>query len=185
MAGPPETKRLIAAWREGSAASRDELIARVLPELEQIAAAKLRKEQTSSLSTHDLINEALLRIIGSNPHIDNRAHLLALVARLMRNVLVDQARARTADKRKHFKVELNTQVEGGTKIDLLQLETALIRLEAIEPSYAEIVDMRYFGGMTMKDIAEVTGWSKPTVKRRWQTARAWLSDALVERLNDG
>ena len=156
-----------------------------MPELEQIAAARLRAEHSTSLSTHDLINEAIMRIVGSNPDVGNRAHLLALVSRLMRNVLVDQARLRQANKRQHQKVELRTQLPGTMPIDLYELDTALIRLEAIDEGYAEIVEMRYFGGMTIKEVAEVIGCSEPTVKRRWQVARAWLADALMQPLDDG
>ncbi|QUL39432.1 sigma-70 family RNA polymerase sigma factor [Erythrobacter sp. JK5] len=185
MTGQAETQRLILEWRGGELNSRDLLIARVLPELEQIAAARLRDESKSSLSTHDLINEAMLRILGVDPSIKDRAHLLALLSRLMRNVLVDQARARHANKREHQRVELQTYLEGPQRTDLHELDTALIRLEAIEPSFAEIVEMRYFGGMTISDVAEVTGWSEPTVKRRWQTARAWLADAMSRQITDG
>jgi len=179
-----ETRRLIVAWRDGDMSSRDRLMARVMPELEQIAAARLRKEQSSSLSTHDLINEALLKIVGAHPEFGDRAHLMALVSRLMRNVLVDQARARRAGKRQHQKVELRTNIEGAIpQIDLLSLDSALIRLKAIDPDYAEIVEMRYFGGMSVSDVAEVTGWSEPTIKRRWRTARAWLSDAIQQPID--
>lgn len=180
-----KTKRLIVAWRDGDMSSRDRLIAHVMPELEQIAAARLRAEHSSSLSTHDLVNEALLKIIGEHPEFGDRAHLLALVSRVMRNVLVDQARARMSNKRRHHKVELRTQIDGAIpQIDLLSLDSALIRLRAIDEGYADIVEMRYFGGMTVADIAVVTGWSEPTIKRRWRAARAWLSDAITDPLGD-
>ncbi|MXO91966.1 ECF-type sigma factor [Pontixanthobacter aquaemixtae] len=185
MAAHVETQWLISDWREGNLSSRDKLIQRILPELEQISAARLRNESKSSLSTNDLINEAMLRIMANEPEITDRAHLLALVSRLMRNVLVDQARARNAGKREHFKVELQPDQDAGPARDLHLLDSALIRLEAIEPGFAEIVEMRYFGGMTIGDIAEVTGWSEPTVKRRWQVAKAWLADALTKPLPDG
>lgn len=180
-----ETRRLIVGWRDGDMSSRDALISRVLPELEQIAAARLRREQSSSLSTHDLVNEALLKLVGEHPEFGDRAHMLALVSRLMRNVLVDQARARQTDKRRHQKVELRTQIEGAIpQVDLLSLDSALMRLKAIDKGYADIVEMRYFGGMTVSDIAEVTGWSAPTIKRRWRAARAWLADAIAQSLGD-
>lgn len=181
-----ETRKLIVAWREGDTSSRDRLIAHVMPQLEQIAAARLRREQSSSLSTHDLINEALIKIVGEFPEVGDRAHLMALVSRLMRNVLVDHARAKQTDKRKHQKVELRTNIPGAIPvIDLLSLDSALVRLRAIDPGYAEIVEMRYFGGMSVPDVAEVTGWSEPTVKRRWQSARAWLADAIQQPIENG
>ena len=180
-----ETQKMIIAWREGDISSRDRLVSHVLPQLEQIAAARLRAEHSSSLSTHDLVNEALLRLVGEHPEVGDRAHLMCLVSRLMRNVLVDQARARKANKRQHYKVELRTNVEDDVPIaDLLSLNSALLRLKAIEPDYAEIVEMRYFGGMSISDIAEVTGKSEPTIKRRWQAARAWLADAILHPLAD-
>jgi len=181
-----QTEMLIVEWRTGDANARDRLIGRLLPELQQIAAARLRREDGSSLSTHDLINEAVERILKiENPSVGSRTHFIALASRLMRHILVDHARAKRTDKRAHHKVELNTRIEGEGQIDLHSLDTALIRLEALEPSLMEIVEMRYFGGMTIADIAEVTGWSEPTVKRRWQVARAWLADALSNPLDDG
>ena len=180
-----QTDFLVARWREGDISARDRLIALVLPELEQIAAARLRRETNSSLSTHDLINEAVARLLrreGSD--IANRAHFIALSSRLMRNILIDNARARQAKGRNFARVEIRSQIIGEGPIDLHFLNSALIRLEAIEPSYAEIVEMRYFGGMTISDIAEVTRCSEPTVKRRWKVAQAWLLDALSNPIDD-
>jgi RNA polymerase sigma factor (TIGR02999 family) len=178
-----QTEMLIVDWREGDRSARDRLIARLLPELEQIAAARLRREAGTSLSTHDLINDAverLLKIDGES--VASRAHFVALASRLMRNILVDNARARSAGKRQHRRVELTTRVEGAGKLDLHLLDSALIRLGAVEPALMELVEMRYFGGMSIGDIAQVTGWSEPTVKRRWRVARAWLADALSQPL---
>lgn len=179
-----ETKALLLHWREGDLTSRDALIARIVPELEAIAAARLRYESRTSLSTNDLINEAVLRVMRIEPSITDRAQLLGLASRLMRNVLVDQARARNASKREHRKVELETRLEGVGAVDLYRLDSALIRLEAIDKGLAEIVEMRFFGGMTVPEVAEVIGVSEPTVKRRWQTARAWLADAMIHSLPD-
>ncbi len=179
------TKQLIVAWRDGDLSSREILTVRVMPQLEQIAAARLRKEHSTSLSTHDLVNEAMLNILGEQPEFGDRTHLMALVSRMMRNVLVDQARARQSGKRKHQKVELRANIEGAMpQVDLLSLDSALIRLNAIDPEYAEIVEMRYFGGMTVSEIAEVTGGrSDTTIKRRWLTSRAWLADAIQQPID--
>ena len=92
-----------------------------------------------------------------------------------------EARAKSSEKRRHHKVELNTSIDGEQRFDLDSLNSALIRLGVIDPQLMEIVEMRYFGGMTITDIAEVSGLSEPTVKRRWQTARAWLMAALDEQ----
>lgn len=175
-----ETERLIVIWNEGEESARDGLIARLHPELSQLAAARLRGERGSSLSTGDLINDAVLRLIQSDEiHVANRAHFLALASRMMRRILIDHARAKSTDKRRHAKVELCTRVEGEQRVDLLSLESALIRLKAIDAELMDLVEMRYFGGMTITDVAQATGKSEPTIKRRWQVARAWLTDALV------
>lgn len=180
MQDEPQTRILMGRWRDGEPDARDQLISRLYPELSQIAAARLRREYNSSLSTGDLINDAVLRLMQvERIEGDNRAHLIALASRLMRNILVDHARLKATDKRKHHKVELTTQVEGGQRLDLKSLESALIRLKAIDEGLMELVEMRYFGGMTVEDIAEVTGLSEATVKRRWLAARAWLTDALM------
>ncbi|ESQ77413.1 ECF-type sigma factor [Asticcacaulis sp. AC402] len=180
MPNEPQTRILMGRWRDGEPDARDQLIGRLYPELSQIAAARLRREHNSSLSTGDLINDAVLRLMQVECiEGDNRAHLMALASRLMRNILVDHARLKATDKRHHHKVELTTQVEGGQRLDLKALESALIRLKAIDEALMELVEMRYFGGMTVEDIAEVTGLSEATVKRRWLVARAWLTDALL------
>nr|WP_255536361.1 ECF-type sigma factor [Pacificimonas pallii] len=173
---------MLTDWRAGDTSSRDALIARLLPELEQIAASRLRSERHSSLSTNDLVNEAVLRIVKIEPLMQNRAHLLALISKLMRNVLIDNARARNANKRDHDKVELQTRLEGVGSVDLHELDSALIRLGVIDAGLADIVEMRFFGGMTVSEVAEVTGLSEPTVKRRWQSARAWIADAMANPL---
>ena len=179
MHGEPNTNVLLTRWQGGESDARDRLIARLHPELAQIAAARLRGERDSSLSTSDLINDAVLRLIEADGgRLADRAHIIALASRLMRNILVNHARQKGAAKRRHVKVELCTQIDGGQRFDLIVLETALMRLGAIDERLKDLVEMRYFGGMSIGDVAEVTGVSEPTVVRRWQTARAWLSVAL-------
>jgi RNA polymerase sigma factor (TIGR02999 family) len=181
-----DTSLLLAQWRENDSASGNELIKRLYPELAQIAAARLRGEKNSSLSTSDLINEVVLRLIKADRlEIADRVHFIALSSRLMRNILVDHVREKNSSKRQHIKVELCTRIEGGNeRFDLANLNAALIRLGAIDKQYLDLVEMRYFGGMTVTDIAAVTGMSEPTVHRRWQVARVWLLDALTERIED-
>jgi RNA polymerase sigma factor (TIGR02999 family) len=185
MPADANTQVLIANWRAGDDESRDGLISRLYPQLAQIAAARLRGEQGSSLSTGDLINDAVLRLIQSDGlDIADRAHFMALASRLMRHILVDHARLKGASKRAHVKVELCTGVEGEPRLDLIFLESALTRLRVIDRQLMELVEMRYFGGMSVADVAEATGLSEPTVKRRWQAARAWLTDALINPIED-
>lgn len=181
----PQTNELLVRWQSGEDGASDQLIARLYPELAQIAAARLRRERNASLSTGDLINDAVLKLIQADPaRLADRAHIIALSSRMMRRILIDHARQKSAGKRRHQRVTLVTGVEGAPRFDLISLESALIRLGAIDAQLMELVEMRYFGGMTIADIAVVTGLSEPTVKRRWQTARAWLADALENPIDD-
>ncbi|MGE4322616.1 MAG: ECF-type sigma factor [Sphingobium sp.] len=175
----PATHVLLAQWRDGQTTARDRLITRLHGELRRIAAARLRREHNSSLSTNDLINDAVLRLVQmERVPIGNRVHLVALASRVMRNILVDHARAKASVKRNHVRVELCTRVDAGQRLDLVQLESALIRLKSLDEALMEMVEMRYFGGMTIAEIAQVTDLSEATVKRRWRVARAWLADAM-------
>lgn len=170
---------LIAAWRAGDLAARDALLERFSPELKAIASAQLRRERGASFSSGDLVNDAILRLVQmGRMEINDKAHMMALAARLMRRILIDHARMRSTEKRDHIRVVLNEELDGANGPDLIALETALIRLGAIDEGLMAIVEMRYFGGMAMGDIAEVTGLSEATLKRRWRVARAWLADAL-------
>ncbi len=170
---------LIAGWRNGDVQARDALIAALYPELRIIASAQLRRERESSFSSGDLVNDAVLRLVRMG-RIDlaDTAHMVALASRVMRNILVDHARGRGTDKRAHQKVELRPDIDSEHRVDLMALESALLRLGAIDPALSELVEMRYFGGMALGDVAQVTGCSEATVKRRWRAARAWLMDAL-------
>lgn len=184
MSQDAETELLLAGWYEGEGDARDRLIARLYPALAQIAAARLRSEKDSSLSTGDLINDAVVRLIQiENISLADRSHFIALASRMMRRILVDYARSKSSSKHHHIKVELCTDVDGGIRLDLDSLDSALIRLKALDEGLADLVDMRYFGGMTTADVADVTGMSEPTVKRRWQVARAWLTDALAHPID--
>lgn len=185
MGAEPNTNVLLSGWQRGEDKARDRLIARLYPELAQIAAARLRGERNASLSTHDLINDAVLRLIQIAPEaLTDRAHVMALASRVMRHILVDHARAKASAKRDHVRVELCTNVDGDQRFDLVSLESALIRLGAIDAQLTELVEMRYFGGMAIADVAVVMQLSEPTVKRRWTTARAWLADALAHPIDD-
>jgi RNA polymerase sigma factor (TIGR02999 family) len=185
MHAEAKTAQLLAEWRNGAFDARNTLLARLHPELETIAAARLRGERHTSLSTGDLINETVMRLVAAEGlSVSDRTHLLALASRVMRNVLIDHARSKRSDKRRHQKVELTTRVDGGQRFDLLSLDSALVRLKVLDPALVELVEMRYFGGMTLEDVAAATGMSERTVKRRWQVARAWLVDALRQPVGD-
>ena len=178
-----EAKQLLAAWRAGDMVARDRLFTLLYSELRQVSAALLRSERNSSLSTGDLVNEAVMRLVQMDQiEWADKTHFLALSARAMRRILIDNARKKHTDKRHHHKVTLVTRLGGvsSERIDFDVLEKALIRLAAIDKEKADIVELRYFAGMSHQEIAEVTGSSESTVKRGWRAARAWLIDALQE-----
>jgi RNA polymerase sigma factor (TIGR02999 family) len=182
-----DAKQLLQAWRDGDTQARDALFKLLYADLRQVSAALLRAERNNSLSTGDLVNEAVLRLIKLE-QIDwaDKSHFLALSARAMRRILIDHARKKNSDKRHHHKVTLVTRVEGvSQRFDMDLLEKSLIRLGVIDPDKAEIVELRYFGGMSLQEIGEVVGASESTVKRQWRVARAWLLDAMTEEVNVG
>ena len=180
----PGTQTLILAWRDGEMSARDRLLAQIHPALERLAAIRLSGERNTSLSTGDLINDTVVQIMHANgTDVNDRAHLIALSSRIMRNILVGRARHKAAAKRRHVKVELCTRVEGEQRFDLNSLDSALIRLGVIDATLVELIEMRYFGGMSVPDVAIATGLSESTVKRRWQVARAWLTDALLNPID--
>lgn len=157
------------------------MLSDVYRELSAIASAKLAREPNCSLSTGELINEAIIRLSKlTNMAINNRAHVLALASRIMRQVLIDQARKRIAQKRYHTQFTLQTNVaRWEMPIEILELNERLEELRAIDGERAAIVEMRFFGGMTLEEIAEVLDISVATVKRRWQASRLWLYDRLM------
>ena len=177
------TQELIIAWRSGDQGARDKLFARLYTELRKISAVLLRGEGDISLTTGDLVNEAVVRVIKSDQiALNDKAHFLALSARTMRRILIDHARKNRSNKRHHQKVTLVTDVIGVKgAIDIQHLEKALIRLKVINSDKAKIVEMRYYGGMTVDEIAEVMDCSPSTIKREWRVSRAWLLDALEEQ----
>lgn len=174
-----DSTTLVRRWRDGDAAAGNALIETLYDWLKKTAAGLLQGEGHVTLTTGDLVNEAILRLIETDDiEWQDQAHFKALSARLMRRILIDHARRKSADKRAHCRVTLVTDVTDRPREDLLSLSHALQRLSAIDAEKARIVEMRYFGGMTVSDIAVVTGLSEPTVKRRWNAARAWLIDAI-------
>jgi RNA polymerase sigma factor (TIGR02999 family) len=182
-----DSRDLLKAWQSGDTGAGDRLFVLLYSELRQISAAVLRGEGNASLSTGDLVNEAVLRLIKlERIEWTGKAHFLALAARAMRQVLVDHARKKKAGKRGHQRVTLITNVVNQLpqRIELDALEKALVRLSVIDKKKAEIVEMRYFGGLPIEDISKVTGDSESTVKRHWRVARAWLIDAMQTSASD-
>ena len=164
------------AWQQGDREAGDELFRAIGSELRTIAAARLRQERHSSLSTGDLVNEAIIKLFRLNVmQFQSRAHILALASRLMRQILIDEARKRNRDKHNHQAITLTTDIaQMELSVDLLSIELLLEELNGIDEQRAKLVEMRFYGGMTNAEIAEVLGVSEPTVKRRWAATRAWL-----------
>lgn len=178
-AGNDEVRALLAAWRRGDLPARDRLFQILYAELTRTAAAMLRGERNVSLSIGDLVHETILKLIQLD-QIDwqDRAHFMALTSVMMRRALVEHVRAKRRGKRDHHKVELMTNIADAGNADLDEINDALNALARIDRERAEIVEMRYFGGMEIADIAVVLKLSESTVKRRWQAARLWLYEAL-------
>lgn len=172
--------RRLRAWGRGDEQARDELLDLVYRELRRQAAAYLRRERRDhTLQPTALVNEAYLRLVGqARLPWQNRAHFFGIAAQMMRRVLVDHARRHQAAKRPGAGVQVLWDDRLGAvappDCGLLALEHALNDLTAIDPRQGQIVEMRYFGGMSEQDVAEVLSISRATVTREWRTARAWL-----------
>lgn len=174
----------LLAWREGDTGARNRLIAALYPELRRLAGQLFRRERADhTLQPTALVNEAWLRLSGLSTITGrDRDDLLAITAHLMREILIDHARRRSAAKRDGGeRVPLTTRLalaDEGEEVDLIGLDTALRRLEQVDAVKARIVELRYFGGLSIDETAQAMAISIATVKRHWQAARIWLFDAL-------
>ena len=181
--GAGEVTRLLAAWRAGETEATERLFAVVYAELGRLAARQLRGERPAhTLQTTDLVHEAYLRLAGQErADWKNRGQFFAVAAMAMRRILVDHARRRRAAKRGEG-IEpspLDAVVVGvESSIDLVELDRALDKLEVIEPREARIVELRFFAGLSVPDVARSLGLSESTVERDWAMARAWLRREL-------
>src|SRR5215471_3787641 len=179
-----EVTRLLRAWRDGDEEALNALLPVVHEELRRIAQRCLRNERKNhSVQATALVNEAFLRLVDVR-HVNwqNRAHFLALSARLMRRVLVDLARARLADKRGggSIRVALDESVAAREPdTDVARLDDALGSLAAIDPRKARVVELRFFGGLSAEETATALDISSKTVIRDWEFARAWLQRELT------
>lgn len=175
---------LLAELRRGNTEARDEFLALVYPELRRIAGHYMRFERPEhTLRTTALVNEVYVRLLGpATTGWQNRAHFFAAVAREMRHILVDHARARTAQKRPDGRMAVALSDVDLPAVqreeDLVALDDALSRLEAIDPRASRVVELRFFTGLTEQETAEALGVSTSTMKRDWQFAKAWLFDQL-------
>jgi RNA polymerase sigma factor (TIGR02999 family) len=179
--------QLLVAWSEGRRDALDRLVPILYEDLRRLAAGYMRHESPGhSLQPTALVHEAYVRLIDQRQvHWRNRAHFFGVAAGIMRRILVDHARSRRADKRggEWDRVTLvEDQVAGrAQEIDVLALHESLERLAAFDSRQERIVELRYFGGLTIQEVAEVVGISEATVVRDWTIAKAWLRADLSAR----
>jgi RNA polymerase sigma factor (TIGR02999 family) len=177
--------RWLGHWRQGDARARDQLFAVVHPELHRMAARFLQRERPDhTLEPNALVNELCVRLLGVEPlTYQDRTHFFAIAAQMMRRILIDHARARVADKRggAQHRVSLSA-VDGWNPVahseDILVLDEVLTKLAKADPRAAQVVELRFFGGLSEEEVAEALGVSTITVKRDWKAARAWLISRL-------
>ncbi|HWW93429.1 MAG TPA: ECF-type sigma factor [Vicinamibacteria bacterium] len=169
---------LLVRWRDGDQGALQALLPLVYDELKRLARNYLRNERPGhTLQSTALVHEAYLRLVQSPLQLQNRTHFFAVAARLMREILVDHARSRRAAKRDYrCKITLDRAVALPQKrdVDLLALDDALDELSRLDPRQGRIVELRFFGGLSIDETSEILGISPATVKREWTTARAWL-----------
>lgn len=180
---------LLARWKTGDREALPELLPLVYNELHAIAHRYLRRERPGhTLQSTALVHEAYVRLAGQDSIApENRAHFVAIAANVMRQILVDYARQRRAAKRgPGFRIEFDENLHSPEKnaIDVLELDSALDKLSQRDAQQGRIVELRFFGGLTVEETADALGISAATVKRDWVMAKAWLTRAMG-RGNDG
>ena len=178
-----EITTLLGELRRGNEKARDELVTLVYPELRRIAARYLRQERPGhTLRPTGLVHEVYMRLFGPSASWQNRAHFFGAVAREMRHLLVDYARARNAKKRPGGNVLISLSDVHATSDapdeDLVALDEALSRLEQVDPRASRVVELRFFTGLSERETAEALEISISTLKRDWNFAKAWLFDQL-------
>ena len=176
-----DVTRLLQAWSGGDQQALNALMPTLYAEIRKIAASYLRRERPDhTLDAPALVNELYLRFSAAGQlNFHDRLHFFAIAARMMRRILIDHARARVAEKRGGDAERVTLSAVDGwvparSMEDLLALEQALTRLESLEPRLAQVVEMRFYGGLLESEVATALGVSAITVKRDWKVARAWL-----------
>ncbi|HUE83941.1 MAG TPA: sigma-70 family RNA polymerase sigma factor [Pyrinomonadaceae bacterium] len=184
---PPEITQLLEEWSNGNQAALDKLYPLVYEELRRLAHRYMRRERKDhTLQTTALINEAYLRLIDQkNVHWENRAHFFSISAKIMRRILIDYARRYQYAKRggggRKVSLDDAAVVAKERAAELLMLDEALINLAQRDPRRSQVVELRFFGGLSNEEIASVLKISPNTVTRDWNLARAWLYRELSVR----
>jgi RNA polymerase sigma factor (TIGR02999 family) len=178
-AGPGQVTQLLKAMRAGDSRAADDLLPLVYAELHRLAKAYMRRERPEhTLQATALINEAYLRLVREDADWNNRAHFIGVAANVMRRVLVDHARAHKAErragglKRVEMSDDLSISIEQLDEVALV--DDALTKLAKVKPRQAEVVELRYFGGLTVEQIGDLLGIAPRSVKHDWSLARIWL-----------
>jgi RNA polymerase sigma factor (TIGR02999 family) len=180
-----EITQLLAQWQNGDRSALDRLMPLVYEELRLIASRLVRRHQPSAtVQSTALVHEAYIRLIDqTRTDWQSRAHFFGVAATIIRNILVDHARARTALKRGGSMPSLTLDeaiaLPGKRDVGLVALDDALVSLSQIDPQQARIVELRFFGGLSIEESAEVIGISRSTVKRDWIMAKTWIFRALA------
>jgi RNA polymerase sigma factor (TIGR02999 family) len=180
-----DVTRLLKDWSRGDQSAFEELVPLVYDELHRLARRSMRRERADhTLQTTALVNEAYLNLAGKGSvSWEGRAHFLAVASQVMRRLLVSHARRRGAGKRGGAGLRLALEDDMASVeqkgVDLVALDDALSRLQEVEPEYARLVELRFFGGLTLEEAGEVLQVSPATAKRRWVAAKAWLYRELT------
>jgi RNA polymerase sigma factor (TIGR02999 family) len=182
-----QVSKLLDDWGQGDQGALEALIPLVYDELRRLARRYLRRERPDhTLQSAALVHEAYLRMVQQEPlQWQNRAHFFGVAAQMMRHILVDHARGRLAAKRGAGapRLELDDQIALAQKreVDLVALDDALNQLAALDPQQARLVELRFFGGLSIEEASIVLGISPATVKREWAVARAWLQREMKSK----
>jgi RNA polymerase sigma-70 factor, ECF subfamily len=185
-----DVTELLHAWGAGDLEARERVVALVYQELRRRAAAHLRQERRGhTLQPTALVHEAFIRLVDQRDAIwQNRAQFLAVASQMMRRILIDRARARKRTKRSGQWAEVTFDhldlATSPLAIDVLDLDSALTKLEAFDPRKSRIAELRFFGGLSLEETGHVLKVSVATVERDWQGARAWLFKTLSSRRGD-
>jgi RNA polymerase sigma factor (TIGR02999 family) len=183
---PPITQLLRRAT-DGDRAALDQVFESLYPDLRRVARARLHSQgRADSMNTTMLVHESFLRLVNaSGLRLEDRHHFFAYAAKTMRNVIIDAAREHQAERHggraEHVTLggdDALQVADSSASVELLRVNDALLELEALDPELVRIVEMRYFGGYSEQEIAEVQGVTERTVRRRWEKARAWLFMSL-------
>ncbi len=185
MAGAGDVTHLLLAWSEGKEGARDELVRLVYRELRERASRALASERRDhTLQPTALVHETYQKLVDQRRvQWQNRAHFFGIAAQLMRRILVDHARRHGAQRRGGGAArisldEVSPEAPGGAEVEVVAVNEALGHLAELDPDQARIVELRFFGGLTVEETAEVVGVSRATVLRDWAMARAWLRREL-------